>query len=187
MPPDRCANPNPHRTHIRLPLGTCRRSYHVFFVTICTAERHPWFAHHPLLAGQTGAVINDLAAARGSTLHAWCVMPDHVHFVLADTDVVEYVRFLEGRTAIGARRIEPGRRLWQRSFHDHALRSGESLLAAVRYVLENPVRAAVVARAEAYCWSGSATWPDWRSWWSREATGETGRESGGETSQGGRG
>ncbi|MCB0239817.1 MAG: hypothetical protein KDH08_14500, partial [Anaerolineae bacterium] len=45
-------------------------------------------------------------------------------------------------------------KLWQRGCWDHIVRTEESLLAIAQYILDNPVRKGVVARAEDWPWSG---------------------------------
>ena len=44
--------------------------------------------------------------------------------------------------------------LWQRSFHDHALRSNESVIDVGRYVLANPVRAKLAPHWSEWRWRG---------------------------------
>ena len=70
-------------------------------------------------------------------------MPDHIHLLLQDNNVMEVVRLLKGRLTPGARRLEPGRALWQRSFYDHAPRQVESLTDVAFYIWQNPVRAGI--------------------------------------------
>jgi hypothetical protein len=41
---------------------------------------------------------------------------------------------------------------WQRDFFEHRLRHDESLQAKTEYILQNPVRAKLVARAEDWPW-----------------------------------
>ena len=77
--------------------------------------------------------------------------------------IVDFVQQFKGKMTPPARAIESGRKLWQRSFYDHALRKEESLNDVARYIWENPVRAGIVATAVDYAWSGSEVWPDWRS------------------------
>jgi hypothetical protein len=43
-----------------------------------------------------------------------------------------------------------GGKLWQAGYYDHCLRDGEDLLKQARYILENPLRAGIVDRPEAY-------------------------------------
>jgi hypothetical protein len=47
--------------------------------------------------------------------------------------------------------------LWQRGFHDHALRQDDDLAAAARYVIANPVRRGLVKRV--------ADYPHWDAVW----------------------
>ena len=154
----------PHRKRIRLDPAFYRGGVQAFLVTICVVDRRPWFSQHPALADYAATEVAALAANRGAILHAWCVMPDHLHLLIADVDVVDFIRILKGRVAVHARRADAGRRFWQRSFHDHAPRSGEDLYCMARYVLENPVRAGIVTTASEYRWAGSGTWVDWREW-----------------------
>ena len=94
-------------------------------------------------------------------------MPDHVHLLLQDQEVVDFVRLFKGKMTPRARKIEPERRLWQRSFFDHALRKEQSLTDIACYIWENPVRAAMADEPEEYPWSGSEVWPNWRKLYGR--------------------
>jgi putative transposase len=51
-----------------------------------------------------------------------------------------------------------GRRLWQRSFWDRVLRSENDVRLAMRYTLNNPVRAGFVERPLDYPFSGSSVY-----------------------------
>jgi len=44
--------------------------------------------------------------------------------------------------------------LWQISYHDHVLRRNQDLLAAARYIWDNPVRAGLVQSRTEYRFSG---------------------------------
>lgn len=100
------------------------------------------------------------ARTRETVLYAWCIMPDHIHILLQDKDVVGFVRLLKGRLTPEARSLEPGRVLWQRSFSDHALRKVESLGDIALYIWQNPSRAGIADCASDYPWSGSLVWPN---------------------------
>ena len=47
--------------------------------------------------------------------------------------------------------------LWQRSYFEHVLRDEEDTIGVAKYILENPVRAGLVERPEAYPYLGSMT------------------------------
>lgn len=151
----------PRRKKIRLaPLAY--RQGEVFSITISTFERYPWFGTHPELAGKAVQLLSDLVAERGTGLYAWCIMPNHVHVLVRDQDIVQLVRLFKGRLTPTAHTLNPKRPLWQRSFYDQGLRREESLAEVAKYIWENPVRAGIVDDPADYSWSGSAMWKDWR-------------------------
>lgn len=154
----------PVRRKIRLPEYVYRTG-HAFLVTVATADRFPWFRVHATFAERAVAVLNETALTRQTALYAWCIMPDHVHLLAQDTNLVDFVRLFKGRLTPIARQLQPAQPLWQRSFHDHGLRREESIEHVAQYVFENPVRAGLVACAQEYPWSGSNVWPDWRLCW----------------------
>jgi len=156
----------PVRKKIRLPLPVYSQR-NAFFITITTHQKHPWFRLHPLLSETAINIIQELASLRNAVIYSWCIMPDHVHLLLQDQEVVGLIRLFKGRMTPRARSIEPQRRLWQRSFFDHALRKEESLSEIACYIWENPVRAAIVEEPQEYLWSGSEVWPDWRKFYGR--------------------
>jgi REP element-mobilizing transposase RayT len=94
------------------------------------------------------------------SLVAWVVMPDHVH-LLASVEgerLAMVMRRLKGRTG---RAFLPGQGragpLWQRGYHEHALRREEDVVTIARYVCANPVRAGLVRSVRDYplwdcCW-----------------------------------
>ena len=98
------------------------------------------------------------SGVHGFAVVVYCLMPDHLHAVVEglrnDSDFFSFVRAFKQHTAYAYKR-RVGERLWQSSFHDHALRGNESTQAVVRYVLENPVRARLAKSPCEYPYSGS--------------------------------
>jgi putative transposase len=89
---------------------------------------------------------------------AYCFMPDHLH-VLAegrstDSDLARFIaRFKQNA---GFWHSQAGRgRLWQDGYYDRILRDDEQTIVVARYILDNPVRAGLVARFDEYPHSGS--------------------------------
>lgn len=150
------------RRNIRLPRSVYQQGS-CFFITIGTHERHTWFDGQPAFNQQVVGVLTQTAKERATELYSWCLMPDHVHLLIQDPDAVEFVRLFKGRSTPQARRIKPGRRLWQRSFFDHGLRREESVETVAKYIFENPARAGLVENPAEYLWAGSTVWPDWRA------------------------
>ena len=92
-------------------------------------------------------------------------MPDHVHVLVEDDDLLGFVRLFKGRITPIARRLEPGKKFWQRSFFDHALRQEESVYRIAMYIWENPVRAKIAEEPGEYAWIGSQVWSDFKKFY----------------------
>jgi REP element-mobilizing transposase RayT len=89
-------------------------------------------------------------------LHAWVIMPNHVHAVLdPGVPMPGIMRWLKGRTGRMANRIlgRTGMPFWQDESFDHWVRSAEELRAAIDYVEGNPVKAGLVGSKEQWAWS----------------------------------
>ncbi len=91
---------------------------------------------------------------------AYCLMSNHVHLVLvpaSSTGLHAMIMPLHARYAQRINRMREWRKhLWQGRFHSSALDEA-GLWSATRYVELNPVRAGMVARAEAYRWSSAGS------------------------------
>ena len=100
------------------------------------------------------------ASSCGVTFLAWCLMPNHVHLIAVPSDRTGLARGIGEAHRRYTRRVNfrNGWRgyLFQGRFHSCPL-EGRHILAAVRYVLRNPVRAGLVAQPWDYEWS-SARW-----------------------------
>lgn len=156
----------PVRKKIRLPLAVYNQKY-VYFVTISTHQKHEWFSLHPDLSDIAVQVMRESSSALEIKLFAWCIMPDHIHFLIQGSMPFEFIRRFKGKMTPFARAIDPSKRLWQRSFYDHALRREESLFDVACYIWENPVRAKLVNNLSDFLWSGSEVWPNWRNYYGR--------------------
>ena len=152
----------PQRKHPRLPQEIYREGL-VFFTTLGTHERYRWFALYPELTRQAVATLQAIGHDRGAVIYAWSFLPDHVHLLVQEDDLLQFGRTFKGRLTPLARAFERDRRLWQVSFYDHALRKEESLRRVAGYIWENPVRAGLVEAPLGYPWSGSAAWSDWKA------------------------
>jgi len=106
--------------------------------------------------GASGVVLNSLLwfENRGAImLDAAVVMPDHVHF-LAALKKTQLPRLMHSFKSYTANKINSAleRRgpVWQRHYHDHAIRKEEDLNEVILYVLNNPVRAGLVEDFHGY-------------------------------------
>lgn len=78
-------------------------------------------------------------------LLAWCIMPNHVHVVvrlLPGADLATVLKTWKQFSSKAANQVL-GRRghFWQREYYDRLIRSEQEYSRAIRYVLENPVKA----------------------------------------------
>jgi putative transposase len=149
---------NPHQ-HLKR-LGKIWIEQPVYFVTTCVAGRRA------LLANETvHAILREEWKGLWSR-HDWAVgryviMPAHVHFFLMASRTssrplsIVVGKWKEWKAKRVLRGLGERPPLWQAEFFDHVLRSDESKSEKWIYVRENPVRAALVAKAEDWPYSGS--------------------------------
>jgi putative transposase len=124
-----------------------------YFITVCCMNRKP------LMAGLSAAQavcreFHVLAKNPSSKILAWVVMPDHLHYLLELTDqplhqVCGRIHYYLAK-AVNRSLKRCGARVWQGAYFDHAIRKDENYLSAIRYMLNNPVRAGLVDRIEDY-------------------------------------
>ncbi len=91
-------------------------------------------------------------------LHAYVVMPNHVHVLITPLAPVEKIAHsLKGYTAREANALagRTGLPFWQHESYDHWVRDGE-FERIRRYIELNPVRAGLVGEAHLFPWSSAA-------------------------------
>lgn len=80
-----------------------------------------------------------------SELHAWVIMPNHVHVLLDVLPEAELSKLVMSWKGFSARRIHErmGRcgSLWQRSYFDRIVRDWDHFARCVRYIRRNPQKA----------------------------------------------
>ena len=145
------------RHHIRgsrqLRGGRCSLPNHVYHVTTSTHDREPFFTNYHLGREVLLALKREDEAGHAETL-AFVVMPDHLHWLMRLTGTRDLSVVVNTVTSFSARRINFLLRrrgpVWQKGFHDHAIRVEEDLIAAARYIVANPLRAGLVDDIGAY-------------------------------------
>ena len=104
--------------------------------------------------------LKELAGESGCAIHAYCLMTNHVHFLLTPTDVrgcatlmrelgqryVPYFNRRYGRTGT----------LWEGRFRSCLVDSPRYVITCYRYIECNPVEARMVDAPAAYRWSSYA-------------------------------
>jgi len=124
----------------------------VYLLTVVVEQRQPIFSD--LRAGRL--LVGQMRAAdQTGMVHslAWVVMPDHLHwlFELKQGSLAQLMCRVKSRSSRSVNLLRGNsERLWQRGYHDRALRRDENLKAAARYIVMNPLRAGLVQRLGDY-------------------------------------
>lgn len=136
------------RKQIHLKNFSYRGIGYVYFITICTADKIPYFKNYDIAE----IVVDEIEfriKAEEITLISYCIMPDHVHLLLSFTE--KYHHSLQNWISSFKRytnRIAKDKykiyKLWQTNFHEHIVRKQESLIQIAEYILNNHVRKGLV-------------------------------------------
>ena len=143
----------------RLHIGRCSEPGRLYLLTSITQERRPIFNDFQLgrlvvdqfrQAHEDGIVISK----------AWVVMPDHFHWLIAlqDKTLSEVMCRVKSRSSLTInQRTQSSQRIWQKGYHDRAIRYEEDVKDIARYIIKNPIRAQLANRTGDYalwdaCW-----------------------------------
>ena len=127
-----------------------------YLVTTVVKDRQPLFGEH----GCCQIVIDGISFLRtrlGHRVHAYVLMPDHMHLVVTPRDggnVSQVMHSLKLYTSrqIGALLGSKGG-IWQARFYERILRTPKDVEGALAYVHNNPVNARLAESPEDYKWS----------------------------------
>jgi putative transposase len=125
-----------------------------YFITTTTANRRRLFqveANAQLLLD----VLMEQRAKNRFELHAFVLMPDHMHAILTpapDVSLEKAVQFIKGNVS---HRLKSKFPVWTPSFNETQIRNLESFESSRRYTLQNPVRAKLVVIAEEFPYSSA--------------------------------
>ena len=140
----------------------------LYFITICTKDRVHYFSEikedsefvgadiiRPIVTlKETGKIlaasINDVKNHYDNVdVIKYCIMPDHVHLILSIMNDIEngdggrIISAPTVSTIIGSLKRyvskTTGISLWQKSFHDHIIRSEKEFLEICGYIDNNPI------------------------------------------------
>lgn len=125
----------------------------------CCALRHPEVAQY---------VQDSFLHFHGERyhLHAWCIMPNHVHVLIEP--LIDLATIVQGWKSYTARwilaqndrlnlRIPDPKRFWMREYWDRFIRNSEHYDTAVEYIHNNPVTAGLCSSSEDWPWSSAGS------------------------------
>lgn len=88
-----------------------------------------------------------------ATSLAWVVMPDHFHWLieLHNSDLSTLMRKVKTTSGLAVTKAMGERfQVWQKGYHDRAIRQESEIIQAARYIVANPLRAGLVKRYGEY-------------------------------------
>ena len=156
------ATPNDRNAsgHRALRKGRASLPNHVYLVTATTLNRQRFFLEFEAACAACRC-FEDRSTLGDANVLAWVLMPDHAHWLIQLGESIVLGEIVNRLKSASARRVNRviARQgaLWQRAYHDHALRSEENLREVARYIVANPVRAGLVER--------SGDYPFWNAVW----------------------
>jgi putative transposase len=130
-----------------------------YFITLCCAHRRKFFTNSKICDWLLN-ILRANAASHLFAIHAYCLMPDHVHLLVEglqpESDLMQFIRSIKMKTSTPIE-TKTGKALWQKKFYDHILRNNDSPESVAWYIWMNPVRANLCRVPEQYPFLGSFT------------------------------
>ena len=137
----------PKRKSPRIP-GYDYATPNYYFITICTHEKNCifWSGGKLNTFGQIAfdAAMQISAHFPGNRVDRFVVMPNHIHMILVvepgGTDATVVIGQYKSQVSKEIHKIDPKRKIWQTSFHDHGIRNYRQYQHIREYIDTNPMR-----------------------------------------------
>ncbi len=128
-----------------------------YFVTFITWQRRRLFVLEPYARLFLKTLYSYRRQGRFQ-LHAFVLMPEHVHLLLTPSNHVTLeraIQLIKGGYSHAFGLEFRGREVWQRGFTDHRIRNVEDFARHREYIHQNPVKRGLVASAIEYRYSSA--------------------------------
>jgi len=124
-----------------------------YLTTSITYERRPIF-RAPQTAELFLETLQHYRHAGHYKLHAFVVMPDHVHLLITPQAITleRAMQLIKGGFSHQLKSKLP---VWQKGFNDHRCRDADDFIARKNYIHQNPVRAHLVIEPWQYRFSSA--------------------------------
>ena len=102
------------------------------------------------------SVIEQNRSKNRLQIHAFVVMPDHIHLLLTpakDVSLEKSMQFIKGGFSF---QLKSKSNVWQESFNEQRIKDAPDYARHKTYIEENPVRARLVTLREAYPFSSAS-------------------------------
>jgi putative transposase len=126
-----------------------------FFVTTVTANRRRLFQ----VESNANILLSVLGQNRTKNrlqIHAFVVMPDHIHLLLTpanDVSLEKAMQFIKGGFSF---QLKSKSNVWQESFNEQRIKDANDYAHHKTYIEENPVRARLATLRETYPFSSAS-------------------------------
>jgi len=133
---------------------TIRDNQSAYFVSTQTAGRKPFFRHDRWARLMLATIHHYIQS--GYQLHAFVIMPDHLHLLITPVESVEKsVQLIKGGFSFRARKdLQWNGDIWQAGFTDHRIRDEEDWSRHLVYIRNNPLDAKLVEDSALYEFMG---------------------------------
>ena len=128
-----------------------------YFVTFSTFQRRRFF----VVESYARLFLKTLYGYRRQgrfKLHAFVLMPDHVHLLItpaSDVTLERAMQFIKGGYSHAVGQQISRREIWQKGFTDHRIRDTDDFAGHRLYIHQNPVMAKLVASPSEYRYSSA--------------------------------
>ena len=126
-----------------------------YLVTAVTAGRRSLF-QVTATAQLLERTIVDYRSQGRLLLHAFVIMPDHLHALITpapDVSLEKAMQFIKGGFSF---RLKSRLDVWMRSFSESQIMSAEKFVNCVRYIEENPVRRGLALTPDEFQFSSAS-------------------------------
>ncbi|MEK6299904.1 MAG: transposase [Acidobacteriota bacterium] len=132
----------------------------IYFVSAACFDHARIIGKDPARMSQCEEHVLLACREAGTTIHAWCVLPNHYHLLVQSDDLKLFTKVLgqsHGRSshAWNLEDATHGRKVWHRCF-DRAIRSDRHFWATVNYIHHNPVHHGYVDKWQDWLWSSAS-------------------------------
>ena len=125
-----------------------------YFITSATASRRRLFRVEQK-AQLLIEVFNEQRRKNRLQLHAFVIMPDHIHLLLTPSPEVSLekaVQFIKGNFSF---KLKSKLDVWERSYTNHRITDSQDYVTHTAYIHHNPVRSRLVTQPDLYPYSSA--------------------------------
>ena len=122
-------------------MATIRQKLETYAITVLTHQRHRIFQR----TANANLMIETLFRYRDQgrfALHAFVIMPDHVHVLITpgvEVTTAKCLQLIKGGFSFAVRKQFPGV-IWHPGYHEHRIRDFEDFQSQKQYITNNPTR-----------------------------------------------